>query len=326
MKAVIIDETDPERRLLYRDVPDPVPDETDLLVAVKAAGTSRADLRRTGVHFAVSEGRPASLATGLEFAGEVIGMGKRVVGFSIGDRVMAMAGGANAERATVDYRVTLPVPRSFTWEQAAATPITFLTAHNAVMDAAELKRGETMLIQGGSSSVGIAAMQIARLRGAGTIFGTASSTEKLERMRELGCDIPINYRTQDVAAVVQKETGGRGVDIVIDLIGGPTAQVNINSTAIQGRIVCVGRIDDQATINLNEFSRRRIHMIGVTFRTRTMDEREKIVRRVRDELLPELEKGTVFPVIDRVFSMSEVEKALAHIKDHAQLGKVVLRV
>ncbi len=325
MKAIVIDEEHPERPLVYRDVPNPSVGKDDVLVAVHAAGTSRADLRKVGAHFAASD-KNSSAVTGLEFAGEVVEIGTNVTDFRRGDRIMAFAGGANAEFAVVDHRLAMPIPRSFSWEMAAATPISFLTAFNAVVDAAKLRAGETILIQGGSASVGIAATQIARLKGAHRIFGTGSTDYKLERIRSFGCDVPINYRVNNVADVVKEETGGNGVDVVIDLIGGTTASVNVDAAAIKGRIVCVGRIDDMATINLNEFSRKRLHMIGVTFRTRSMDERIDIVRRFCFEMVPELEKGTIFPVIDRIFPVTEADKALAHIREHSHVGKVVLKI
>jgi NADPH2:quinone reductase len=323
LKAIVIDETKPERPLVYCEVAEPVPTEMDLLVRVRAAGASRADLRKTGTHFAASDTR-VSAVTGLEFAGEVAALGSKATGFEIGDRVMAFAGGANAELALVDCRFAIPVPPNMSWEQAAATPITFLTAFNAVVDAAKSQRGETVLIQGGSSSVGIAAMQIARARGAGKIFGTASTPEKLARIHELGCDVPINYRTEDFASVIKRETNDRGVDFVIDLIGGATANGNIQAARINGRIVCVGRIDDLATINLNEFSRKRINMIGVTFRTRSSAEREDIIRRFRSDILPLLSDGTLFPIVDCVFPLQEANRVLERVGEHAHIGKVVL--
>lgn len=325
MKALSIDASRPDRPLVYSDFPEPVMSETDLMIAVKATGVTRADLRRMGNHFAASEKHPDAI-TGLEFAGEVIAAGSRTGGFAKGDRVMAMAGGANAERAVVDYRLALPVPRSYSFEEAAATPISFLTAYNALVDLGDVKASQSLLIQGGSASVGVAAIQIARIKGVGQIFGTASTEQKLAKLCELGCDVAVNYRSDDVASKVLEATGGRGVDLIVDLIGGPTAQGNVDAARIGGTIVCVGRVEDRATLNLNEFARKRLRMLGASFRTRSLEERADIVRRFRDDIGPHLESRRAYPMIDTVFPIEQAEKALDRIRDHPQIGKIILRV
>jgi putative PIG3 family NAD(P)H quinone oxidoreductase len=324
MKAVVIDESTQDRALVYRDVPDPVPAATDLLVVVKAAALNRADLRRAASHFAGSEQQRALPIAGLELAGEVLAVGDDVRGFAPGDRVMAMAGGAYAERALIDYRLAIPVPKSFDWQQAAATPITFVTAFDALVNAAELTKGESVLVQGASTGAGIAAVQIARLKGASRVFGTASAG-KLDRLRELGCDVPIDYRAQDFVEVVQRETDSRGADIVIDHVGSDAVRRNIDAAAIKARIVCVGRVAGvESTLNIDELARKRIHLIGVTFRTRTMDERIKVIRDFSAELLPELERGRVRPVIDSVYPLSEAAAAQEHMRANRHFGKIVL--
>jgi NADPH:quinone reductase-like Zn-dependent oxidoreductase len=247
-----------------------------------------------------------------------------VKGFSLGDRVMAMSGGAYAEQAIVDYRLAIPVPASFDWLQAAATPITFVTAYDALMSAAQFKAGESVLVQGASTGAGIAAVQIARWKGAKHIFGTASAA-KLERIRGLGCTVPIDYTAENVADVVMKHTDKHGIEVVLDHVGDKAVQVNVAAAAVKGRIVCVGRVAGvEATLNVDEFSRKRIHMIGVTFRTRSMDERTEVIRKFCADVLPELDRGGIGPVVDSVYPLKEAANAQEHMRCNRHFGKIVL--
>jgi len=325
MRAVIIDESAAGRPLVYcEDVPEPTPGPADLLIAVRAAALNRADLRRAATHFSSSEHAKGIAIAGLELAGEVVATGSEVKGFSRGNRVMAMSGGAYAERAIVDHRLAIPVPASFDWKQAAATPITFVTAYDALLTAAQFKAGESVLIQGASTAVGIAAIQIARWKGAIRIFGTASGP-KLERIRDLGCTIPIDYKTENVADIVMKHTDKHGVEVVLDNVGDKAVQANIDATAIRARIVCVGRVAGvEATINVDEFSRKRIHMVGVTFRTRSMDERIAVIRGFCADVLPEFERGGIGPVIDSCYALKEADRAQEHMRSNRHFGKIVL--
>jgi NADPH:quinone reductase-like Zn-dependent oxidoreductase len=308
-------------------VPDPICGKSDLLIGVKAAALNRADLRRAATHFAASEKDGGHPIAGVELAGEVAAIGADVTGFTIGDRVMAMAGGAYAEYAVIDHRLAIRVPSAMSWEDAAATPVTFVTAHDALTSIAALKTGETVFVQGASSGAGIASVQIARLKGAGQVFGTAGAPEKLERLRALGCDVPINYRSEDFVAVIRRHTQSRGADVIIDLVGSHTAQGNIDASAIPGRIICVGRVAGlDATINLDEFSRKRISMIGTTFRTRSMEERISAVRRFCEDVLPALAQGTVRPVIDSVFPLRDAGAAQERMRANQHFGKIVLKV
>lgn len=327
MKAVVIEGIGPAATLALREVPDPKWSDTELLVAVRAAALNRADLRRTANHFAASDSsRPVAIA-GLEMAGEVAGMGAAVQGFRLGDRVMAMAGGSYAEKVCIDHRLAIPVPESLSWQEAAATPITFVTAHDALLTAGCMKPGETMLVQGGSTGAGIAAIQIAKLKGARTIFATAGNSEKLAKLRTLGCDVALDYRKDAVARIINERTDGKGVDLVIDIVGGSAAQVNIDALAIRGRVVCVGRVAGaDATMNLDEFSRKRAHMIGVTFRTRSLEERIKAVRLFCDDLLPALAAKKIRPVIDTEMPLAAVAAAQERMRANQHFGKIILRV
>jgi len=326
MRAIIIDERSSARSLLFEEVPEPSVGSTDILVAVKAAGVNRADLRRVATHFAATDKKGMPVA-GLELAGEVLAMGADVKGFAVGDRVMAMAGGAFAERATIDYRFAIHVPSSMTWEVAAATPVSFITAHNALVTAGGMTTGESVLVQGASSGAGIATVQIARLRGASQIFGTAGTPEKLSLLRSLGCDVTINYREDDIAATVRNQTDSRGVDVTVDYAGGSTLQKSIDAAAIHGRIICAGRVAGvEVTFNIDEFSRKQLQMTGVTNRTRTLAERIGVVRVFRDDLMPALEQGGLAPVVDSTYALQDAEAAYAHMATNTHFGKIILKV
>lgn len=326
MKAITIDQTMQDRPLRYEDVPEPVAGKSDLLIKVKAAALNRADLRRAATHFASSDKSGGAAIAGVELAGEVAAVGPDVRGFAVGDRVMAMAGGAYAEYAVIDHRLAILVPKAMDWRDAAATPITFVTAHDALTNCAALKAGETVFVQGASSGAGIASVQVARLLGASQVFGTASAPNKLDGLHALGCDV-IDYRNEDFVAAIRERTKQRGVDVIIDLVGSHTAQGNIDAAAIPGRIVCVGRIAGlDATINLDEFSRKRIRMIGTTFRTRSMDERIAAVRAFCDGVLPALERGTIKPIIDSIYPLREAAIAQERMRANQHFGKIVLEV
>jgi NADPH:quinone reductase len=325
MKAIVIDEASPKRELRWETVPDPQTGRADLLVAVRATGLNRADLRRAATHFAATDGRKSAAIAGLELAGEVIAVGADVKGFAVGDRVMAMAGSAFAEQVAIDHRFAIKVPKSMSWENAAATPISFITAHNALVTAGRFGKGETVLVQGASSGAGIATVQIARLLGASTIFGTAGSPAKLERLRDLGCGVTINYRTDNTAAIVRERTESMGAQVVVDYAGGNTFPATLDSAAIRGRIVCAGRVaGTEATFNLDEFSRKQITMTGVTNRTRTLPERIEVVRSFRDDLMPAIEKGQLVPVVDSVHPLRDAETAYERMGGNEHFGKIVL--
>ncbi len=259
-------------------------------------------------------------------AGDVVAVGAQVSGVAVGDRVMAMTGGSWAEQVAFDHRLAVPVPDRFDWHQAAATPISFITAHDALSRAARLVRGESVLIQGATSSAGLAATQLAVAMGASQVFATSTSPKKLAQLRERG-GIPIDASSEDVAARVQQETHGRGVDVVIDVVGQGAVQQNIDAAAVRGRIVCLGRLAGvNGTFNLDEFSRKQITMVGVTFRTRTSEERFEVVRRFGEEVVPLLSTGAVRPVVDRSFPMTALQDAEDYMRASQGLGKILIDV
>jgi NADPH2:quinone reductase len=326
MRAVVIVSENGASGLRLQDVPEPEFGSNDLLVDVHAAAVNRADLRRASTHFAGSESGPTLAIGGLEMAGEVAAVGEAVSGFSVGDRVMAMVGRAWAEQVAVDHRLVVPVPRPFSWTEAGATPISFITAHDALVSAASLERGETVLVRGAGSAAGLATVQVARELGAARVFATTGSAAKLDALADLGAE-PLDSSCGPLAPTIEAMTDGRGVDIVIDIVGAGVVQDNIDAAAVTGRIVCLGRLAGiEGAFNLDEFSRKRIRMIGVTFRTRTLEERTAVVSRFREGMLPLLESQAMRPIIDCTFPRADVERAEQYVRDNRSFGKVVIEV
>ena len=327
MKAIITAPASESARYVLAEVREPAVGPEDLLVQVHASAINQADLRHASRHFAGSESDSGPAIGGLEMAGEVIALGERATGFAVGDRVMAMTGRAWAERVAVDHRLAIPMPSSFHWRDAAATPVSYITAHDCIAAAARLVPGESLLIQGATSAAGLAVMQIAKHAGAQPVFGTTSKEAKLGRLRSYGCDIPLVRGFADVAGSVGTVTGGRGVDVIVDILGGAALQENVAAAAVQGRIICLGRVSGpRGELDLDEFARKRIQMTGTTFRTRTFEERCAVVARFIKELLPALQDKKVKPVWDRSFDWADSFQAETFLRSGNQFGKVLMSV
>jgi NADPH2:quinone reductase len=327
MKAIIIAPASESARYVLAEVREPAVGPEDLLVQVHASAINQADLRHASRHFSGSESASGPAIGGLEMAGEVIALGERATGFAVGDRVMAMTGRAWAERVAVDHRLTVPVPSGFDWRDAAATPVSYITAHDCIAAAARLAPGESLLVQGATSAAGLAVMQIAKHAGARPVFGTTSKEAKAGRMRSYGCDMPLVRGSVDAAESVKAVTGGRGVDVVVDILGGAALQENVAAAAVQGRIICLGRVSGpRGELDLDEFARKRIQMTGITFRTRTFDERCAVVARFIRELLPALQDKEVKPVWDRSFDWADIFQAEMFLRSGNQFGKVLMLV
>jgi NADPH2:quinone reductase len=329
MKAMVIVPREKEGSLELRDVPEPKLQPGQLLIRVKATGLNRADLyqRRGSYPTPTAANANALTIAGLEAAGEVAALGDGVSGFKIGDRVMTMCFGGYAEYVAVDHRVVVQVPQRLSWAEAAAIPVAYMTEHDALITNARLQPEESVLINAASSCVGVAAIHIAKLFGAKPIIGTSGVTTKLETLKSLGIDHGINYREENFADAVVKLTDGKGVDIVIDQVGASQFPDNLRCMALRGRLVSVGRLGgNDSTINLDFLALRRLSLIGVTFRTRTMDERAEIVRRFTADILPALADGRIQPVVDREFPLKEALAAQEYLASNAQIGKIVLMV
>ena len=322
MQAIVIEGSELRLR---NDLPEREPGPEELRVRVHAAGVNFADLMRKPSHFGGGAGEPA--IAGLEFAGVVERVGRDVRGFAPGDRVMAMDAGGYAEVAVVDHRLVAPVPERLGWPEAAAVMVSFMTAHDALCTQGRFVAGDAVLVQGCTSGVGIAAAQLARHLHASHVVGTSTTAAKLAAMRDWGVDVPVNVREQDVAAVVHAATAGAGVAVIVDAVGGAAAADNLAAAAIGGRWISVGRVDGKsAQIELNEFARKRLALIGVTFRTRSLFERIEVVERFVRSVLPALASGAIAPKVDRVFALAEAAEAQQHVRSARHFGKVVLRV
>ena len=329
MRAIVIIPDESSGALALRDVPEPTPGPQDLLIRVKATALNRADLaQRRGRYPAAVTAADSGLAIGgLEAAGEVIGMGASVANFAEGDRVMAMCGGGYAELATVDHRLALHAPERLSWEEAASIPVAYMTEHNALITNGQLQAGESVFINAASSGVGVAALQLAKLLGARPVIGSSGVAAKLEALAAWGMDVGINYQTENVGDALLAATQGEGVDVIIDHVGASHLADHLRGMALKGRLVSVGRLGGgKHEIDLDLIAARRLHLIGVTFRTRTLEERIDIAQRCGETILPALADGRLRPCIDRVFPLNEVAEAQGYLASNAQIGKIVLTV
>lgn len=308
-----------------REVPRPVPGPGQVLVRVAAAGLNRADLdvaRGAGVADPTSLGKPV----GMEWAGEVVETGDAVTGVRPGDRVMCSGSGGYAEYAVADMGRTLPLG-GLDVDQAAVLPLALMTAHDALVTNGRLRAGEAVLVQGASSAVGLMALQIARLKGAAVIIGTSSDTERRRRLAGFGATLALDARREGWTDAVLAATGGQGVDLVVDMVSGPLVNPTMTVTAVRGRMVNVGRLGGTtADFDFDRHAARRIDYIGVTFRTRTVDEVRAIVRRVREELWDAVQSGALSLPIDRRFTLDDAPAAHAHMRANAHFGKILLTV
>ena len=323
MKAAVIGANGVE----VRDVAEPKPGPAQVLVRVRAAGLNRADLIMASGRMHGPAGG-AGTVLGLECAGEVVSIGAEVTGFKAGDRVLCSGGGCYAEYAVADYGRVHKIPaNNMTYPQAATLPVALQTMHNAVVTAGRLKSGESVLIQGASSGVGLMALQIAKYKGAKLVIGSSTNPERRAKLKEFGADLAIDSKDPSWPDQVLAATGGMGVDLIVDQISGYVANQNLKATAILGRIVNVGRLGGfHGDFDFDLHAARRIDYIGVTFRTRSVEEVREINRLMRADIWPAVEAGKIALPIDRTFPLAEAAAALAHMKANAHLGKIVLEM
>jgi NADPH:quinone reductase-like Zn-dependent oxidoreductase len=319
MKAAVAS----DKGLEIRDISQPKPKPTDVLVRVRAAGLNRADLnaaRGVGGHGAVG----ATL--GLDWAGEVVETGSEVKGgFKPGDRVMCAGAGGYAEYAVADWGRVTPMPGNFTFEQAATLPVAVATMHDALVTNGRLKAGESVLIQGASSGVGLMALQIAKLLGAKLVIGTSTNAERRARLKEFGADLAIDTGDPAWPDQVLKATDGKGVNLIIDQVSGSVAVGNLKASAILGRIVNVGRLGGgKAEFDYDLHAARRITYIGVTHRTRSVDELREETRVMWKDLADVIAAGKLHLPIDKTFPLDQAPAAHAHMKANQHFGKILL--
>ena len=325
MKAIVIDEPGDASVLRPAAAPDPVVGDGEVLVRVHASAVNRADVLQRQGSYPPPPGTSAIL--GLELAGDVAAVGGGVTRFRLGDRVYGLSGGGGyAELATIDESLAMPIPDAFDYQQAAALPEVFFTANIAIRTLGRLQPGERALIHAGGSGVGTAAIQIVKLIG-GEAWITAGSEEKCAKARDLGADVAINYKTQDFAEEVRTGTDGRGVDVILDVVGAGYWPRNIASLATGGRLVLIALLGGATTeVDLSALLRRRLQVFGSVLRARPLSERAALTRDYQEHLEPALAAGRMRPVIDRVFPLREAAEAHRYMEANRNFGKIVLDV
>lgn len=310
-----------------QQMPRPTPGPEEVLVRVRAATLNRADLGVAAGHAHGAMGGPGTIL-GLDFAGEVAAVGSAVTGVKPGDRVTCSGAGGYAEYAVADMGRVLPVPdRNMSWEQAATLPVALGTMHDALVVNGRLTKGESVMILGASSGVGLMAMQIAKHLGAAVVVGTSTDAGRRARLGEFGADVAVDTRDAGWVDQVLAATGGKGVNLVIDQISGATINAAMRATAILGRIVNVGRLGGgRAEFDFDLHANRRISYIGVTHRTRSRDEIRAEYAAMKRDLWDAVQEGRFGIPIDKVFPLDQAVEALAHMKANRHFGKIALSV
>ena len=323
MRAAVVTENGVE----IKDVAQPEPQPHEVLVRVRACGLNRADLMvASGMAHGAIGG--AGTIVGQEFSGEIAAVGAEVRGMKKGDRVMCHGTASWADYALADWGRTVPIPdANMGFEQAATLPVALYTMHNAIVTNAKIQPGETILIQGASSGVGLMALQIAKLKGAKTVIGTSTNSERRAKLRDFGADLAVDSKDPNWADTVLEATDGKGVDIIIDQLSGYVANDNLKATAIMGRIINVGRLGGfNGNFDFDLHAARRIQYIGVTFRTRSIEEIRAITKEVQEDLGKDIEVGKLSLPIDQSFKLEDVNDALAKMKANEHFGKITLVV
>jgi len=321
VKAAVLGESGVE----LRDLPKPMPAPNEVLIRVRASSLNRADLM---VASGLQHGRVGGVGArlGLECAGEVEAVGSEVADIKPGDRVMGSAPGGYAEYAVTDRGRVHRIPaNNMTYAQAACLPVALQTMHNAVVTAGRLKPGEALLISGASAGVGLMGLQIGKLMGASPVMGTSTHAGRRARLKEFGCDVALDSSDPDWPAAAKAATGGKGADLIVDLVSGSVANQNLEAAALLGRMVNVGRLGGMTgAFNFDLHALKRIDYIGVTFRTRTPPEVREIVRLMRADLWEAVEAGKLYLPIDRTFPLEEIAQALEVMRANQHFGKIVV--
>ncbi len=310
--------------LVPEERPVPTPGEGELLIRVRAAGVNRPDVMQRKGLYPPPPG--VSDIPGLEIAGEIAALGPGIKRWKEGDRVMALvSGGGYAEYCLAYASHTLAVS-GLPLEEAAAVPETFFTVWHNVFERGGLKSGETFLVHGGSSGIGTTAIQLAKQFGA-TVFATAGSDKKCEACRKLGADLAINYKSEDFVAACKKATDGKGIDLVLDMVGGDYIERNYEAAAVEGRIVQIAfQGGPKSTVNFMRMMLKRLHHTGSTLRSRSVADKGAIARAVEEKVLPLLASGKVKPLLYKTFPLKDAAAAHALMESSTHIGKIVLTV
>jgi NADPH:quinone reductase-like Zn-dependent oxidoreductase len=322
MKSYWIVTKDHQATLEQRDVPKPQPKAGEVLVKVHASALNRGELIVGGV----VHGGPEKIG-GNEASGVVEAVGEGVTGVKPGERIMGRARGAFAEYAIMELAQVLPMPSRLTWEQAAATPLSFITAYESVVQYGKLRRGEWLFVAGASSGAGVCCIQIAQVLGAKTI-GTSGSAQKIGKLKAIGLDVTIQTRAPDFAKTVMEATGGTGANLAVNLVGGSVFPEILRSLARQGRVAVVGYVDGEhhADIDLSAVHANRFEIFGVSNAKLKPEERAAATAAFARDILPAIESGKITPVVDSVFGFEDLPKAKAHMEANGMVGKIVVKI
>ena len=323
MKAVVVT----EEGVRVQNVETPKPKENEVLVKVFACGLNRADLvvADGGAHGA--SGGPGTIV-GMEFSGEIIELGSNVRNYSIGDRVMCSGTSAWAEYAIADHGRVIKIPNNnMDYIKASTYPIALATMHNAIITAGNFAKGQSVLIQGASSGVGLMGLQISKYLGAKLVIGTSTKPDKFEKLKSFGADLVLNSKDPNWVDQVLSATDNKGVDLIIDQLSGYTVNQNMMATKVKGRIVNVGRLAGGITeFNCDLHALRRINYEGVTFRTRSIQEIRDVYSNMWNDFEKLVVSGELSQPIEKVFDFDDVGKALDYMRENKHFGKLVLKL
>jgi NADPH:quinone reductase-like Zn-dependent oxidoreductase len=314
MKAYFIQSASSGNRLELREVTQPQAIEGKLLVRVRAASLNRGEFIRGLGLTKPGAAKPA----GTDGAGEVVGSGERVMG---------RLPGAFAEYALMDAKDAIPVPQGLSWEEAAAVPIAFMVVHDMLVAQGRLKAGEWLLVAGVSAGVGVAALQAAKAIGA-RVIGTSGSAEKLEKLKKLGLDVAVQTRKADFHDAVMQATGGKGVDLIVNNVGGSVFAECVRVLAFEGRLATVGYVDGvmKSEIDIEALHSKRLTLFGVSNKLRNAEQRAVTVQGFIKDFLPLFKNGKLKPLIDRVYDFNQLPEAQARMESNAHVGKIVVRI
>lgn len=323
MNAIAVENPGENYRLTIADIPKPAPKAGEILIAVAAAGLNRADIVQSMGRYPPPPGAPQTL--GMEVSGTVAELGEGVTAFKKGDAVCALLGGGGyAQFCTAAQECVLPVPKGVSLADAAALPEVHFTVWTNLIDTARLKPGDSVLIHGGSSGIGTAAIQLCTARGH-KVFATAGSADKCKACEELGAARAINYHEEDFVDVIKKETDGKGVDVILDMVGGDYIQRNMSAAALWGRIVNIAYMQSmQAQVNFAPMLMKRLSLLATTLRARSNAEKGAIRDALLKEVWPLIEAGKIRPVVDSTYPLAEAQKAHDRMAKSSHIGKILL--
>ena len=325
MKAIVVQHGQEGNPLRWEDVADPAYGADGVLVNIHAAALNRADLMQRAGNYPPPPGAPDIM--GLEMAGQIVALGDKVTQWQVGDRVCALLpGGGYAEQVNVPQQLLMPIPEAWSYAQAAAIPEVFYTAYVNLFMEANLQPGETVLIHGGASGVGTAAIQMAHQAGC-QVLTTAGTDEKIGRCAELGADLAINYKQDDFVARVKAHTASAGVDVILDIVGAAYLERNLELLKIRGRLVFISLLGGaQTELNIGALMRRRLRLIGSVLRPRSLEEKVEIKDRFMTQFWGQLLDGAIQPIIDSVYPIEKTAEAHDHMANNKNIGKIILQV